>query len=102
MIKPPIRTFSLVSTFIRVEMFKSRVRNAGENSEVFPLGSVAVAVNALARRRNWKGNVVGGVSTRIGGNVGEAKECLAFAEATRVTFCAAEKFESKGRCSPCC
>ena len=41
--KPPIKTLLPVSTFSLVEMLRSSPR-AGENSEVFPLGSVAVAV----------------------------------------------------------
>ena len=43
-INPPIKTLLPVSTFIRVEMFSS-CPIAPENSDVFPLGSVAVAVN---------------------------------------------------------
>ena len=43
MIKPPIKTLLPVRTSMRVEML-SNCPMAPENSEVFPFGSVAVAV----------------------------------------------------------
>ena len=43
-----IKTFSPVKTFIRVEMLSRRVPKAGENSDVLPSLSVAVALNLVA------------------------------------------------------
>ena len=94
-IKPPIRTLAPVCTFSRVEML-SNCPIAPENSEVLPLGSVAVAV------RRWFGPIVLGVWKEkpicpfafVVTLSSRDEKCLPFAVATRIDRIVGKKFQA--------